>query len=152
MLARPLPTLLAVTGKMWKWLGWMTFSAALLAVFGVLTVRNYAEIRDAESAEATLIEDPVVSPAGEGEIATAQVRFVTEAGQTVERYVLGVPVDASRGDTVTVYYLGSDLDDIAVDDRPNRGLGLALSAVFALIGGGGLWAFGKERPRPEYDN
>jgi hypothetical protein len=148
-LCPPLPTLPPVTTKMWKWVGWMSFSTLLLVVFGILTWRNIGEIRDAESAVATIIETPIVSPAGEGEIATARVRFTTQGGTIAEPFVLGVPVDSSVGDTVQVHYLGSDPDDAAVDDPPNRVLGLVLSAIFAVIGAGGLWGFGNERPHPE---
>lgn len=137
---------------MWKWVGWMSFSGLLLVVFGVLTWRSIGEIRDAESAVATIIETPIVSPVGEGEIATARVRFTTEAGTIAEPFVIGVPVDARIGDTVLVHYLGSDPGDATVDDPPNRVLGLVLSALFAAIGAGGLWGFGKDRPRPEDEN
>jgi hypothetical protein len=130
----------------------MAFSAILLAAFAVLTVRNLGDVLDAESAPAALIDEPILSPAGETQIATARVSFTTEAGRSVEAFVIGVPIDASIGDTVTVHYLGSDPEDATVDDPPNRMLKLVLSAIFTAIGAGGLWSFGQERPRPEYDD
>ena len=135
-----------MTGKQWKWVGWMVFSVLLLVVFAFLTWGNIQDIRDAESATAVLIEAPILSPAGEGEIATARVRFITEAGAAVEALVIGVPTDAAPGDTVTVHFLGSKPEDATVDDPPNRTLALVLSSLFALIGAGGIWGWGHEYP------
>ena len=137
---------------MWKWVGWMTFSVILLTVFGVITYRNINEILDAESTTATIVDPPIVSAAGEGEIATAKVRFTTNDGQPVETFVLGVATDASEGDRVEVHYLGSDPLDATVDDPPNRLYGLILSALFTLIGAGGLWSIRQDRPRPDYES
>jgi hypothetical protein len=141
-----------VTGKQWKWTGWMAFSVILLVVFSIATYRNVQEIRDAQRATATVVEPPVLSPAGESEIATAKVRFVTEEGNTVEIFVIGVPVDAAVGDPVTIHYLGANPSDATVDDPPNLTLGLVLSSMFALIGAGGIWTFGHEFPFREEDD
>ena len=62
-------------------MGWVdVVSATLFVVFAVITYRNVEEIRDAESAIADIIEPPIVSPAGESEIATARVRFCYRGG------------------------------------------------------------------------
>lgn len=130
----------------------MSFSALLLVVFGVLAWRHLSDIRDAESTMATIVESPIVAPAGEGEIATATVRFTTESGQNAETIVIGVPVDAVVGDSVIVYYLGGKPTDATVGDPPNRTLGLVLSSILAVIGAGGLWSFGHDRPHPEFED
>lgn len=137
---------------MWKWTAWMVFSSLLVVVFGVVTYRNIGEIREAESAEAVIAESPVVSPAGEGEIVTARVRFATHGGATVDTFVIGVPADAAQGDMVTVHFVASKPHTAVVGEPPNRTLGLVLSSLFTLIGIGGLWSFGHDRPRPEYDS
>jgi hypothetical protein len=124
----------------------MSFSAVLLVVFAAVTWGNIQDIRDAESAVATMLEDPILSPAGGGQIATVRVGCATEDGRSEEAYVIGVPIDSTRGDTVTIHYLGSNPQDATVDDPPNRTLGLVLSVIFALIGVGGIWGFGNEYP------
>ena len=101
---------------------------------------------------ATIVDPPILSPAGEGEIATAKVSFTTEDGQPVETFVIGVATDASAGDSVEVHYLGSMPHDATVDDPPNRLYGLVLSALFTLIGAGGLWSISQDRPRPDYES
>ena len=65
--------------------------------------------------------------------------------------MIGVPVESVIGDSVAVHYVGSNPRDATVDFPPNRVLGLVMSAIFMLIGAGGAWSFGHDRPRPEYE-
>lgn len=130
----------------------MSFSALLLVVFGFVSFRNVGDIREAESADAVIVDEPIISQSGDNEIATVRVRFTTEEGRTVETFVVGVPVDTEEGDTIEVHYLASEPEDATFDDPPNRTLSLILSLVFALIGAGGIWSFGHEFPFPDEDD
>lgn len=127
----------------------MSFSALLLVVFGFIAFRNLGDIQEAERADAVVVGDPIIAQAGDNQIATAQVRFTTEAGRPVETFVVGVSVDTEAGDTIEVHYLASEPEDATFDDPPNRTLSLILSVVFALIGAGGIWSFGHDFPFPD---